>query len=185
MRADLDRYLAATTDDDRARVGTLTLLRSSGLSINVRGMDTDYSYALVEPARRFGHAYFQKNWWCPGELRPDSGSGSLTYGTDQPMPYPSFVTVAERANVDAELTALRALGEPRVFFMSTAIAWARARPADPLAAEALALSIEGWRWSACDFSAGTKSSLPSRAFALLHRQFPDSEWARRTRYWYD
>jgi hypothetical protein len=48
---------------------------------------------------------------------------------------------------------------------------------------ATAWAIDGWRWSACE--GGAKSDLPRRAFVLLHRQFPRSEWAMRTKYWYD
>jgi len=83
----------------------------------------------------------------------------------------------------AEVEALRAIGDARAYATRGAIEWARSHPSDPLAAEALALAIDGWRWSACND--GPKSDLPRRAFALLHRQFPQSEWAMRTKYWYD
>ena len=72
-------------------------------------------------------------------------------------------------------------GEPRAWLTTAALEWARTAPGDGRAAEALALAIEGWRWSPCDY--GSKSDLPRRAFTALHRQFPGSEWARRTRYW--
>ena len=98
------------------------------------------------------------------------------------MPFPEFVTGAEREALAQELAALDAVGEARAFLTTASLAWARERPADPEGAEALARSIEGWRWSPC--TDGMTSDLPRRAFAVLHRQFPRSEWARRTRYWY-
>jgi len=100
------------------------------------------------------------------------------------VPFPTFITDSERQATATELEALKAAGTPREYLATGAIDWARQRRADPEAAEALALAIEGWRWSPCSYD-GPKSDLPSRAFALLHRQFPDSEWAKKTRYWYN
>jgi hypothetical protein len=181
MRADLGRYIAASDAAARKRIAALTLLRTPGLSINVGGRDTDDSYQRDTPSRRFGHA-FPRNWWCGIDDRADGTALPLLAGDG--VPFPAFVTEAERRDTASELDALKAAGVPRVYLTGAAIDWARARSADPDAAEALALAIEGWRWSSCN-SDGPKSDLPRRAFAVLHRQFPDSEWAKQTKYWYD
>ena len=181
MRGDFARYIAATDEAARKRIAALTLLRTPGLSINVGGRDTDESYPRDAPSRRFGHA-FPRNWWCGIDDRADGTALRLLAG--EGVPFPVFVTEAERRDTASELDALKAVGVPRVYLTATAIDWARAQSTDPDAAEALALAVEGWRWSGCN-SDGPKSDLPRRAFALLHRQFPDSEWAKRTKYWYD
>jgi hypothetical protein len=103
-------------------------------------------------------------------------------GSGRP-PSPLFLSDAERLAAEQERAALKTLETPRTLLMAEAIEWARARRTDPEAAEALALSIEGWRWSPCVVTAG-QSSFPRDAFVLLHRQFPDSEWAKKTKYWY-
>ena len=82
-----------------------------------------------------------------------------------------------------EIAQLNAAGEPRAVLATAALEWARTSPGDSRAAEALALAVEGWRWSPCSY--GTRSDLPRRAFTTLHQKFPDSEWARRTKYWYN
>ena len=181
MRADLGRYVAVSDDAARKRIAALTLLRTPGLSINVGGRDTDESYQRDAPSRRFGHA-FPRNWWCTVE---DGAAGTpLPLLTGGGVPFPPFITEAERRDTDRELSALKGAGAPRAYLMQEAITWAGARRGDPEAAEALALAIEGWRWAPC--GDGTpKSELPRRAFALLHGQFPDSEWAKKTRYWYE
>jgi hypothetical protein len=181
LRADFGRYIAATDDAGRKRIAALTLLRTPGLSINVGGRDTDESYQLDTPPRRFGQR-FPRNWWCRIDDRADGTALALLAG--EGVPFPVFVTEAERRDTAIELDALKAAGVPRVYLTGAAIDWARARGTDPDAAEALALAIEGWRWSSCG-SDGAKSNLPRTAFALLHRQFPDSEWAKKTKYWYD
>ena len=180
MRGDLGRYVAATDSAARKRIATLTLLRTPGLSIDVHGLDDDQSYLRDTPSRQFGHA-FPRNWWC-GVVDPGvAGAARFLTGA---VPFPPFVSEAERRETASELEALAATGSPRASLAAASIEWARARRTDPEAAEALALVIEGWRWSRCD-SDPPKSDLPRQAFALLHRQFPDSEWAAKTKYWYD
>jgi hypothetical protein len=181
MRADLGRYIAASDDAARKRIAALTLLRTPGLSINVGGRDTDESYTRDTPSRQFGHA-FPRNWWCGVEDRADGTALPLLAG--EGVPFPVFVTEAEQRDTARELDALKAVGVPRAYLVQEAITWAGARRSDPEAAEALALGIEGWRWAPCGDD-DAKSDLPRRAFALLHRQFPDSEWTKKTRYWYE
>jgi hypothetical protein len=181
LRDDLIRYAAAPTDDARRRAGVLTLLRAPSLSVNVAGVDDNDSYTAVEVRRRFGHAY-PRNWWCDVNDEVGTGAASLVTGSGRP-PSPLFLSDAERLAAEQERAALKTLETPRTLLMAEAIEWARARRTDPEAAEALALSIEGWRWSPCVVTAG-QSSFPRDAFVLLHRQFPDSEWAKKTKYWY-
>ena len=180
LRADLGRYIAATDEEARRRIATLTLLHTPGLSVYVEGQDTDDSYARDTPMRRFGHA-FPRNWWC--WVTPAVFDGARPIASNN-IPFPQFVSEGARLQTAAELKALEGVGTPRNHLISAAIAWAESRRADPDAAEALALAIEGWRWSPCDDNA-PKSDLPRRAFTLLHQQFPDSDWAKKTKYWYE
>jgi len=179
LRADLTRYLSAPDRDARTRAGVLMLLRTPGLSINVAGADDDVTYKGTEPRRVFGHAY-PRNWWCGVNGQFEHGAASLIAGPDR-LPFPPFLGDAQRRATEQEVEALKGLDAPRTYLMAEAIKWARARRTDPDAAEALALSIEGWRWSPCSYG---QSAFPGDAFALLHRQFPDSEWAKKTKYWY-
>ena len=181
LSADLQRYIAATDEGARGRIATLILLRTPGLSINVGGRDDDESYQRDAPFREFGHA-FPSNWWCG--VADSRGSGASTLITGGGAPFPPFISETERRDTASELDALTRAGSPRAYLAAASIEWARARRADPEAAEALALVIEGWRWSRCE-SDPPKSDLPQRAFALLHRQFPGSDWAKQTKYWYD
>jgi hypothetical protein len=181
LNADLQRYVTATDEGARGRIATLILLHTPGLSINVGGRDDSESYQRDAPFLEFGHDH-PSNWWC--EVADSRGDGASTLITAGGAPFPPFITEAERRDTAGELDTLTRAGSPRVWLTTAAIAWARQRPADPEAAEALALAIEGWRWSRCS-SDPPKSDVPARAFALLHRQFPQSDWAKVTKYWYD
>ena len=60
-----------------------------------------------------------------------------------------------------------------------ALAYARAHPRDPRSPETLYRLIRVARWG------GNHNHLGRRAFQLLHRRYPDSDWARRSPYYYD
>jgi hypothetical protein len=99
------------------------------------------------------------------------------------VPYPAFLADTERAAVEREVNALVALGPARNYLAAEAIEWARAKPTDINAAEALARIVHGWRRSCAD--AGPSNwELSREAFQTLHRHFPRTEWAKRTKYWY-
>jgi hypothetical protein len=179
---DLQRYIAASDATDRHRAGILLLLRTPGMHAFVRTLDTDATYVVNEPARRFDlTGYRPGGWWCWIDRPHRSDLTDILYG-DRPIADPIFLSAAERRRAGEELAAFRAAGDARAFLAAEAIAWARAVPADPNAAEALARAVEGWRRT-CG-SSPVESDLPRQAFRTLHRQYPKSEWTRRTPYWY-
>ena len=187
LRADVDRYISATTDGDRHRAAILFLLRTPGIRAFIVGLDNEETSAATEPARKFDHT-FGTNWWCGFDQRSDPGKAGTADSVliellypDHRVPYPMFLTAVERATTERELREMAAAGPARDYITAEAIKWARARPTDPDAAEALAKAVEGWRWSC---GGNTNPDLPQRAFETLHRLFPQSDWAKQTRYWY-
>lgn len=182
LRDDLQRYIAASDATERHRAGILLLLRTPGMHAFVRTLDNDATYVVNEPARRFDLTGYRPGaWWCWIDRPHRSDLTDILYG-DRPIADPVFLSAAERRRAAEELAMFRAAGDARAFLAAEAIAWARAVPADPNAAEALARAVEGWRRT-CGSSL-VESDLPRRAFRTLHRQYPKSEWARRTLYWY-
>jgi hypothetical protein len=190
LQNDLDRYINAANAEDRHLAAVLLLLRTPGVHANIRGLDDDRSYGAAGAEREFSHES-GRNWWCGFDLisEPDkrhtqsSELIELLY-PDHRVPFPAFVTTAEQGATERELRATAAVGSGRSYVTAEAIKWAAARPTDPNAAEALARAVEGWRWSACgDDQSG--SELPRRAFQTLHSKFPQSDWAKRTKYWFN
>lgn len=197
LRADLQRYKTAATPAARHAAAILLLLRTPGMRIEVQGIDNSHTFVDIEPARRFDHMFTTSNWWCravtpqdrpdPDRPWPRSPLIALLYSDPADrarwdMPSPPFVSDSDRAAVQQELTAIRALGSARVYLATEALAWAKREPVNPDVAEALAQVVEGWRWT---YECGDgKSDLSRRAFATLHQQFPKSTWAQRTKYWY-
>jgi hypothetical protein len=185
LSADLQRFESATTDADRHVAGLAVVLRTPGLRANVRGLEDDEDYFRRGVARSFDHT-FRRNWWCefpkaePDAPQPDSQVLALVYPSGE-VPYPAFLSAAERAATERERAALAALGPAPNYLANEAVTWARTRPTDSQAAEALAHAVEGTRWGCGD----EKTSAASRlAFQTLHNVFPKSEWALKTKYWY-
>jgi hypothetical protein len=165
------------------------LLRTPGLHGRVQGVDDSLSLAMREPAKTFEHT-FRANWWCSFDPKSPDGQRiklylpnaellSLVYGGE--MPAPAFLSAGERTAVDRERAALAALGTAPTYLAREAVTWAVARPSDQDAAEALAHAVEGTRWGCAD---KTTSAASRAAFQTLHRLFPRSDWALRTKYWY-
>jgi hypothetical protein len=148
----------------------------------VPSLDNEATYAVSDPVRAFDRTGLRPGgWWCAAPTGHASDLTRLLYG-DAPMPEPSFLTADERRRAADELAVLRAAGDGRAFLAAEAIDWAQRAPADPDVPEALSRSVQGWRRAVCP--AAEDSDLPRRAFTALHRQYPQSEWTRRTPYWY-
>lgn len=155
------------------------------MTSHVRGLDDYFSIDEIEPRRRFSN--FIPVWWCATPARPRRERGEaqselihLLYPSHT-IPYPSFVTDDERRVVERELDAIEAVGNATTYLATAVLEWARQSPNDPDVAEALSRIVHGWR-RACTEPAD--ADLSRRSFQTLHRQFPKSEWAKRTPYWY-
>jgi hypothetical protein len=185
LAGDLDRFTAAAPSD-RHRQAIRLLLRTPGMHANVQGLDDDISYEIGEPSRRFDHM-LRRDWWCTigdpkgrNELGWPSGSALIDLlGMSQGPP--EFLTAGERSALASEMKALGAIGPASDYLANEAINWARARPNDMDAAEALAHAVAGARWR-CDGL--RKPELSRKAFQTLHRLFPQTTWAKQTKYWY-
>ena len=61
------------------------------------------------------------------------------------------------------------------------MAFAKTHPEDSRVPEALHLTVRATRHGCTDKESGSYSK---QAFQLLHKQYPKSEWAKRTPYWF-
>jgi hypothetical protein len=182
--ADLQTFEQASAAD-RHVAGLRLLLRTPGLRADVRGLEDDQDYGEKGLAREFEHT-FRRNWWCAipkGESGVPSSESALLpalYRSGD-VPAPSFLSADERAAAAREREALAALGPAPNYLAAEAVKWARGRPSDLDAAEALAHAVEGTRWGCGD----ARTTAASRtAFQTLHQLFPKTEWAQKTKYWY-
>jgi hypothetical protein len=98
----------------------------------------------------------------------------------KPIPPPEFLNSA-RALAATQFAALQALGTAPNYFCRIAIAWTEKNPADPRAPEALHLAVRSTRYGCTDDQTGRWSKA---AYDLLHARYPNTTWAKNTKYWF-
>jgi len=96
------------------------------------------------------------------------------------MRAPEFLT-SSRADAARETAALQALGTGPNYLAQIVISWANKNPTDKRAPEALHLAVKSTRFGCTDKDTGRWSKA---AFDLLHRKYPNTSWAKETKYWF-
>lgn len=130
---------------------------------------------------------FHNNWWCkPWDDRFDA-SGQPA----QPLPTPAFVSAQQDALADDEVKRLLALPDSAAVIGQRVIDYARDHPDDAQVPEALALTVRAGHYACQTYDPGAGADAKSpytptskAAFELLHRRYPKSPWATKTRYYY-
>ena len=119
---------------------------------------------------------YRDNWW------PSMVASRTTFSDSTPTaePAPGFLSAAEKSSAEAEWNKLSTVNAPN-FLCSESIAWARSGSGDDRAPEALSKCVMAVKLgdSNCE-----STKIGKAAFDLLHRKYPDSAWAKRTKFWY-
>jgi hypothetical protein len=126
---------------------------------------------------------YRDNYWCsepptPGNVPMGEGEEGKTKAT--PIPVPEFLR-GSKTLATSQFAALQALGTAPNYLCRIAIAWAEKNPADPRAPEALHLAVRSTRYGCTDKETGRWSKA---AYDLLHRRYPNTTWAKNTKYWF-
>jgi hypothetical protein len=195
LRAEMDRYVGASTPEARHYAGVLTVLRwptfRNYVPLAEGAPPGFFPPRFTEPSQTLDLG-IRKHWWCgfgpmrtwtvsgPYEETPVTRLPELVYQAAR-IPPPAVISVADRAQATREFDALAGLGTAPNYLSGEVIAWAKASPKDPDVAEALARAVASTKYGCGDKQTGAFSR---QAFTILHRQYPATEWAKRTKYWY-
>jgi len=123
---------------------------------------------------------YQDNWWCAGAL-PGGPLAEDSRGQERKVDYPAFLSAQERTQAQDENKRLLAIGTAPNFLARQVVAWATEHRQDARVPEALSLAVKATRFGCSD---STTTQLSKQAFQLLHKNYPASPWAKRTKYWY-
>ena len=189
LKDELARYTAATDATARHRSAILTILRWPYLKNYVRLNEIADDTDTPGWPKRGRHDIRTENWWCDANPK----TGAARYG--EPMlsqvvalsgaasvEWPEWLTPAERATAASQVQTMLKRGSAPQYLGDEAVAWAKAAPKDPAVAEALALTVTATN-NGC--TNGTVGPISKEAFTLLHQLFPNSTWAKQTKFWYD
>lgn len=196
-------FMRAALIDDRATANQAAATLSSAYP-QLKDLLAVYQRATTPDARRFAAAYlalkfpglrpyvtvglnrtsnleeidsFRDNWWCgepPSTYVQDDGAKT------EPLIAPLFLKTSQGA-ATKEVAALSALGTGPNYFAQTVINWGNKNPTDARVPEALHLAVKSTRYGCTDKETGRWSKA---AFDLLHRRYPNSSWAKETKYWF-
>lgn len=201
-------FLRAAMIDDRETAAQAAALLP-GLYPELKDFLGAYQKAATPDARRFAAAYlslkfpglrpyvsagtgrttaisemdsYRDNYWCAEPPVPLSGDPSeeTDKNKNKPVAVPGFLNSSQRLAAK-QFAALQALGTAPNYLCRIAIEWTEKNPADPRAPEALHLAVRSTRYGCTDKETGRWSKA---AYDLLHRRYPNTTWARNTKYWF-
>jgi hypothetical protein len=155
----MNNYLAAEPRAAQFKA-VYSMLQTPGFSPwLVSGFGRDGKIADLSP--------FRDNWWHA--LTPASVSAK-------------FLSAADRAEGEAEWKILSSSASNGANYLAAeTVKYVTGKPEDLRAAEALALAVRATHYSTTDDRTGTYSK---QAFDLLHSRYPNTTFARSTKYWY-
>ena len=122
---------------------------------------------------------YRDNWWCSSSAINVSNNSIVRKPDDTGAP---FLSATDREQAAAEWKKLQSVATGPNWLGAQTLAFAQAHPQDPRVPEALYLVVRATRYGCTDKET---SDFSHRAFDLLHRRYPNSEWAKKTPYWFD
>jgi len=183
LKPGLQTYLTATSSPARRFAGIFLILQSPGLR--------PYVVPGVERTEAIGKTdSYRDNWWCP--LNTDltvanydkiaAMQEQATASKKPPTPaFPAFLSEGDRVAAASEWKKLQAIPTAPNYLPAAVLEFAKLQPDDQRLPEALALAVHSTRYGCTDKETVKFSKA---AFDLLHKKYPNSEWAKKTKYWY-
>jgi hypothetical protein len=180
----LHAYADAPDSRARAFAAVFLMLRTPGMRPYVQ-----VAFGRSAPLEKVDE--FRDNWWCStalvsNRLVPDyyrqasvlNDPLRLLYTNGAPLE--QFLPADERARGQNEWLQLSKMPAAPEYLAGLTIDWVKSAPGDPRAPEALHLAVRATRYGCVT----EKSRFSKEAFELLRRRYPNSEWARKTKFWF-
>lgn len=161
----------------------LTLLRNPGLAPYIAG-----HHGRVGSTDTIDS--FRENWWCKlgGSEKENTGWDHyrIYSGFEESIFSQLYPASVEKPFVFAkgqnEFQRIKTAGNAAEFFSQRIYSAAEKDPKAAWLAEALHYLVKITRYG-CDFP--DKGKISKKAFNLLHKNFADSEWAKKTPHWFN
>jgi hypothetical protein len=180
LRAEMRDYLAKGDPAEARFAAIFLMLRGPGFTPVIRP-------GFPREAGILERDMLRDNWWHfdgpSGYRDPEPGNHEALYDLypDGKFIPPDFLPKDQRAAGEAEWHKLiERAGNSVNYLCAETIAWAKSHPQDPRVPQALHEAVIATRYGPYD----ARSGYSKQAFDLLHRNYPNSEWTRQTKYWY-
>jgi hypothetical protein len=205
LARDLRDADATWTRSSADQIRLLMVLRNPALTMRVFYDDGTTFRSSAKPRQKPGEPDATHsndgNWWCQSNLDAAreailrdtwfSATDWIEGASIEPLYRWAATSAPLLGLVDQkELDRLAAIPSAPETLTNRTLAWARSvswfdrlMGWDRDVPEALHLAVRVTRW-ACRSDRVPHGPSSRRAYAILHRDYPDSEWARKTKYWY-
>jgi hypothetical protein len=129
---------------------------------------------------------YRDNWWCGATFGPSTETVAedkeeTASFTKSSISSPLFLNEAQHQAGTKEWAKLKSLGAMPNYLSKQVIQWATKNPTDKRVPEALHLAVNATRYGCTDKETGRWSKA---AFDLLHQKYPNTTWAKKTKYWF-
>jgi hypothetical protein len=131
------------------------------------------------------------NWWCKPwddqSIYDEQGQRK----NPSPLTAPAFLPPDDLVRATAEVQRLQQMPDSVAVIGPRVIEYAKAHPEDALVPEALALTVRAGHYACATYEPDPSGSnkteytpIGKAAFELLHKRYPQSPWALKTKYYY-
>jgi hypothetical protein len=178
MKEFLATYQHATTPDARRFAAAFLSLKFPGLRPFVQsGIGRTTAVDDIDS--------YRDNYWCVEPPAPPAGAPSdedpQEANKKRPVVAPDFLKATQSVGA-RQFAEVQAMGNAPNYLCRMAIEWTEKNPNDPRSPEALHLAVRSTRYGCTDKETGRWSKA---AFDLLHRRYPNTNWAHATKYWFN
>lgn len=181
MKEDLNSYLKAISPAARKFAGLFAVLKYPALRPVVdANVERETNFSEIDS--------FRDNWWCSFDPKEAADSvysrvlrdveGNIK---EEKIDLPNFLDKTLLTQAETEYKKLATLGTAPNYLCNEVINWAKANLSDPRVPQALHLAVRSTRYGCVDKKtlAASKS-----AFQVLKKNFPNSEWSKKTPYFF-
>src|SRR5208337_2828001 len=121
--------------------------------------------------------------WCAssGAFKEDNTSWPASEQPSASFGAPLFITEAQRKQAEAERSTLDHVDSQANYYTRVVLEFAKRHPDDPRVPEALSRAVKNTRMN-CNNP--RTPALSKAAYDLLHKRYPDTTWAKNTKYWF-
>lgn len=180
----MDPLRAAQSEVEKHFLAAIIILDNPGLKPSAReGLPRSETLGELDN--------YRDNWWCADV---DSGANwnkgfsgydrdiNLRFEDHDPdFPFPNWMTDSQKAAAKSDWKKLSAAGTAPNYLVQQVLAYGKEHPQDPRVPRALYLAVRSTRFGCTNVET---SDLSKAAFDFLHKQYPQSEWTAKTKYYY-
>ena len=138
---------------------------------------------LLQHLYAFGYEIGAEQPWCASgvDFHEQQQYYRWVPGQTAAAGVPALLSPQQHKQVETEQASLEQADSQANYYAKSVLEFAAQRPDDPRVPEALSRAVKNTRMNCNNARTG---ALSKKAFDLLHSRYPDTVWAKNTKYWY-